>query len=563
MQVKDEENKEGFSPLNLREAIRYEEETDKMNDSIQMRIPILYTPIVYQTDIGSEESNTLSVEQVSSNCLEPFLAKDIPSDEITSAGSTSLPSEGAAFVARIAGPAGSGTPPTPPASAMQPNVVEEKKKRANGADLANMLVATVCIHIYDDSIYLFKNGWYQRQTENDLNRLIRHVCQVDIQQIGTKRIFDDTKALLLADSKLLAEPYRGSELVCVRNGLYEIATGKLYPHDPRYFFTSCVNAYLPQDTNTSPSTPVFDSFLDYATGGNLQLIERVYQMLGYILANDIKGKAFFLIQGVSGSGKSVLLSVLKSMYDSELVSAIAPGKLGERFTGSGLIGKVVNIAGDIPDRPLPQEAAALIKALTGRDTVTVEEKYKALSHLDPMVRFVFATNFPFRLSSDDAALKERLVVIPFIRKVPRDMQNPDLEKLLLAERAGIFLKAMAAYRRLKQNHYRFAGQEIAVDQANIYVGRLAQADATVQEFLHTACILDHDSFTSTRVLYEAYQQFCLEQEIVGIDNPATFSRMLHSLYGEKVVLKKHRDGDCTVNGYEGLRLIGMSEGDTV
>lgn len=266
MQVKDEENKEGFSPLNLREAIRYEEETDKMNDSIQMRIPILYTPIVYQTDIGSEESNTLSVEQVSSNCLEPFLAKDIPSDEITSAGSTSLPSAGAAFVARIAGPAGSGTPPTPPASAMQPNVVEEKKKRANGAELANMLVATVCIHIYDDSIYLFKNGWYQRQTDANLNRLIRDVCQFDIQQIGTRRIFDDTKALLLADSKLLAEPYRGSELVCVRNGLYEIATGKLYPHDPRYFFTSCVNVHLPQDTNTSPSTPVFDSFFGLRYG---------------------------------------------------------------------------------------------------------------------------------------------------------------------------------------------------------------------------------------------------------------------------------------------------------
>ena len=505
-----------------------------------------------------------TIEQISSSCLAPFLSKDLPFDETTNEVPANERLAAPALVARIACPAGSGTPPTPPTSTMQPTVVEEKRKRANGADLANTLVATVYIHIYDDSIYLFKNGWYQRQTENDLNRLIRHVCQVDIQQIGTRRIFDDTKALLLADSKLLAEPYRGSELVCVLNGLYEIATGKLYPHDPRYFFTSCVNVQLPQPiTNMSPSTPAFDSFLDYAMGGNPQLIERVYQMFGYILANDIKGKVFFLIQGISGSGKSVLLSVLEAMYDRELVSTIVPGKLGERFTGSGLIGKVVNIAGDIPDRPLPQEAAALIKALTGRDTVTVEEKYKALSHLDPMVRFVFATNFPFRLSSDDAALRERLVVIPFIREVPRDMQNPDLDKLLWAERAGVFLKAMAAYRRLKQDHYRFAGQEIAVDQANIYVGRLAQADATVQEFLHTACILDHGSFTSTRVLYETYQQFCLEQGILGIDNPATFSRMLHSLCGEKAVLKKRRRGDCTVNGYEGLRLIGMPEGDTV
>ena len=231
---------------------------------IPPRIPILYEAIEFEVDTDSfhlEESNTLSVEQVSSNCLEPFLSKDPPSDEATNEVPADERLAAPALVARLACPAGSVTPPTPPASTMQPTVVEEKRKRANGADLANTLVATVCIHIYDDSIYLFKNGWYHRQTENDLNRLIRDVCQLDIQQIGTRRIFDDTKALLLADSKLLAEPYRGSELVCVCNGLYEIATGKLYPHDPRYFFTSCVNVHLPQPiTNASLSTPVFDSF---------------------------------------------------------------------------------------------------------------------------------------------------------------------------------------------------------------------------------------------------------------------------------------------------------------
>lgn len=259
-----------------------------------------------------------------------------------------------------------------------------KQPRINGADLANKLATILNMRIYNDTIYLYSNGWYQRLSDTELNRTIRSACPIDIQMIGTRKIFEDAKTLLLADSRLLADPYRGTEVVCVCNGLYEIAAGTLLPHTPDLFLISCVDVWLSPE-KALPTTPCWDHFLDFAMGGDPDLIERVHQMFGYILSNDVKGKAFFVVQGVSGSGKSVLLSVLKSMYHPHLVSVIPPNKLGERFTGSGLIGKVINIAGDIPDRPLPQEAAALIKALTGRDSVTVEEKYKAISHLDPMV----------------------------------------------------------------------------------------------------------------------------------------------------------------------------------
>lgn len=452
----------------------------------------------------------------------------------------------------------------PTSSAQQETVPlsspKNKQPRINGAYLATKLAAILNLHIYNDTIYLYSNGWYQRLSDTELNRTIRSACPMDIQMIGTRKIFEDAKTLLLADSSLLAEPYRGTEVVCVCNGLYEIATGALLPHTPDFFLTSYVNVWLTQE-NASPATPRWDNFLHFTMGGDPDLIERVHQMFGYIFSNDVKGKAFFVVQGVSGSGKSVLLSVLKSMYHPDLISVFPPTKLGERFTGSGLIGKVVNIAGDIPDRPLPQEAAALIKALTGRDSVTVEEKYKAISHLDPMVRFLFATNFPFRLSSDDAALEDRLVIIPFVRAVAKECQNPELESQLLTEKEGIFLKAIHAYNRLKHNHYQFAGQELAMRLSNIFVGSLTKADSSVQAFSEVACCLDADAFSSTRDLFLSYQQFCVAQGIFGIENSASFSRMLHCLYGSQITQKKIRCGDHTVNGYKGIRLINSAEND--
>ena len=145
-------------------------------------------------------------------------------------------------------------------------------------------------------------------------------------------------------------------------------------------------------------------------------------MLGYIFACDTDGKVFFLLQGVSNSGKSVLLELLRSMFNPEAVSTLDLYRLGDRFSGAALIEKKLNICGDLPNRTLSAQAVATLKQITGRDLMTVEEKYKPLATMAPAINLVFASNFPIRMAEEDTALLSRMVVIPFRFSIPTEQQ---------------------------------------------------------------------------------------------------------------------------------------------
>lgn len=166
---------------------------------------------------------------------------------------------------------------------------------------------------------------------------------------------------------------------------------------------------------------------------------RIWQnWLGYIFACDTDGKVFFLLQGVSNSGKSVLLELLRSMFNPEAVSTLDLYRLGDRFSGAALIEKKLNICGDLPNRTLSAQAVATLKQITGRDLMTVEEKYKPLATMAPAINLVFASNFPIRMAEEDTALLSRMVVIPFRFSIPTEQQDHLLTQKILADRTASF-----------------------------------------------------------------------------------------------------------------------------
>lgn len=87
--------------------------------------------------------------------------------------------------------------------------------------------------------------------------------------------------------------------------------------------------------------------------------------------------------------------------------------------------------------------------------MTVEEKYKPLATMAPAINLVFASNFPIRMAEEDTALLSRMVVIPFRFSIPTEQQDHLLTQKILAERDGIFLRAIHAYHRLLADKYIF------------------------------------------------------------------------------------------------------------
>ena len=295
--------------------------------------------------------------------------------------------------------------------------------------------------------------------------------------------------------------------------------------------------------------------IGFITGNDYALQMRIWQMLGYIFACDTDGKVFFLLQGVSNSGKSVLLELLRSMFNPEAVSTLDLYRLGDRFSGAALIEKKLNICGDLPNRTLSAQAVATLKQITGRDLMTVEEKYKPLATMAPAINLVFASNFPIRMAEEDTALLSRMVVIPFRFSIPTEQQDHLLTQKILAERDGIFLRAIHAYHRLLADKYIFAGQAL-VDQllSQSYASPMSE-NQNIAAFLNDCCILTGDnSFTSTQDLHEACTAYCVGHDLPIITDRTRFSRILRSQLANKVKPKKIRIGDKTHNGYIGIKL---------
>ena len=526
-------------------------------------IPILFDAINFENhEAVPTDSPTASPEDVMNNVLSAFCSNssDITISQQEYTNNTDSPEKAMSAPAlppvscAPAQQAAVSIPenqPAPTETAVCPPVIE-RPKAANAATIANHIAATRKIRIYQEHIYWYANGWYHLLQTGELRRLMRALCTADIEKHSSNRVFEDIEVFLLSNSKLLAEPPGNHSLLCIQNGIYDMTTNTISPHTPAYFFTHCLNVSLP---TLCHGTPHFDNFIGFITGNDYALQMRIWQMLGYIFACDTDGKVFFLLQGVSNSGKSVLLELLRSMFNPEAVSTLDLYRLGDRFSGAALIEKKLNICGDLPNRTLSAQAVATLKQITGRDLMTVEEKYKPLATMAPAINLVFASNFPIRMAEEDTALLSRMVVIPFRFSIPTEQQDHLLTQKILAERDGIFLRAIHAYHRLLADKYIFAGQAL-VDQllSQSYASPVAE-NQNIAAFLNDCCILTGDnSFTSTQDLHEACTAYCVKHDLPIITDRTRFSRILRSQLANKVEPKKIRIGDKTYNGYIGIKL---------
>ena len=128
-------------------------------------------------------------------------------------------------------------PQNQPAStetAVSPPVIE-RPKAANAATIAKRIALTGKIRIYQEHIYWYENGWYHLLQTGELRRLMRTLCADDIEKHSSKRVFEDIEVFLLSNSELLAEPPGNHSLLCIQNGIYDMASNTISPHTSAYF----------------------------------------------------------------------------------------------------------------------------------------------------------------------------------------------------------------------------------------------------------------------------------------------------------------------------------------
>mgnify|MGYP002560967962 FL=1 len=364
---------------------------------------------------------------------------------------------------------------------------------------------------YKGSFYIFKDNHYEYISDETLKTIIRQTFIKLAETNGNSNYVDGIFGELKYDSNIVVNENRICRTaVAFRNCFFDLVCRMPVQPSPDYITMYSINAnFLPDvfyyDYIRNISTPVFDEFLSRVSGGDTQLINRIWEMIGYVITPDNFGRSFFVVQGVPASGKSTIERLLMRLFSPGSVFKVNGEELGSKFVFQGLEGKAIIIVSDMPDKDISQAGVSAIKKITGRDGINSDVKFRERTQFETNAKIICFTNYPFSSESYDEALYDRAVSIPFRYGIPKSEQDFTLDDRLALEIDAIATKALYYYILLYENNYQFSGRFTINEcvQSGAFTDNSFRT--SVYHFVSENYVSDPDGIESTS---EAHRMFC-------------------------------------------------------
>lgn len=251
-----------------------------------------------------------------------------------------------------------------------------------------------------------------------------------------------------------------SDIICAKNGVYNIATGELYKHSPEFLSSVQINANISRDfqkTKDRYEGGVFDKFMWDFTGGNDEVKEMLLRFFGLAISN-IPGyktkKALFLVSEKGNTGKSLIKNVICDLVGEEHIANIDLRSLEGRW-GAGMCYKK-RIVGSSDQSVMSIAELPVFKQMTGGDLMYAERKYEnGFSYKYEGVIFCCANRLPSFGGDKGEHVYDRFLIYEPKRSVPYEEQDSALYDKIMAERDYIAVLCIEALQRLIADRYRF------------------------------------------------------------------------------------------------------------
>jgi putative DNA primase/helicase len=324
------------------------------------------------------------------------------------------------------------------------------------------------------------------------------------------------------------------------NGLYNLLTDELLPHDPKILSTIRLGGRY----DPSAECPVFLRFLSESLPeSELPLVQEI---LGYMLIPVNKAQKSFVLVGKPSSGKSTLLYAIQDLLlRKDNVSNLPWQKMDEKFATAELFGRLANIFADLPTENIKDTGT--FKAITGEDYISGQHKFKEYFSFKPFCRLIFScNNVPKNYADRSDGFYRRLILIRFDHSVSEDKKDESLREKMAAETDGILAWAMVGLKRLMANKFRFSETDRTRSELSSYKVENSSALA----FLEECCELAADAEILRTELYGAYNEYCKDNGKKTMSQ-TTFNRDLEGVSG----IYRSLDKVTRRNIWRGIKLV--------
>lgn len=379
-------------------------------------------------------------------------------------------------------------------------------------ELENDILDKLTIICHNGGLYYYNGRSYDTiQNHMDLLSLFRSKVSHDVYGTKNLKFINDLYTFMRTNGTLIPVNYeerlaKSHNLVVLKDTVLDVKKLKHKKFKPKNL------VFFELDASWTEEMPhTFMKFLKESCGDDEQIIRRVVEVLGCIFSGNNDCKAFFVIGTAPNSGKSTLIEFVKKVIRKEFTSSIEPQKLNGRFTLGNNRGVILNTSMDIPKGKLNSEVISILKSITGKDDITIEQKYLPAESYLSCTRFLFGTNFPIKVSEidDDDAFWNRMYIIPFEHSISEDKKDPYLLDKLVEEKDAIVSMCLRAFSKVINNNYRFSDCDAADDMKR----KWRKGD----EFFYSFNLFwnnfvdvtgDKDDYVYSKDLHEKYEDYC-------------------------------------------------------
>lgn len=358
------------------------------------------------------------------------------------------------------------------------------------------------------------------------DEIFKHIA-TSVKGNSLARRFNDYIALTKTVAKMCAGALVEEMEIGVNfaNGFLDTA-GVLHEHSPKFgkTFTLPFN-YIPARAMEANR---WFQYLESAWGDEPDYQDRV-DALQEAFAATLFGVATnyqraILLYGKAGSGKTQALEVLRSLMPPRAISSVPPAKWGERFQLSSLIGRTLNICGELPEATVIN--GETFKQVVEGSTQNTEFKSKDAFDFKPIAAHWFASNHLPRSKDFTKGFTRRWLILEFSQVVPLEDRVTNFHETLIAEeREAIAAWAVGGLARIQRRG--------DYTEPASHVSRINQVSRANNSVLGWLELNDHvrptDNFIDTTDAGVAFDEYCFYMKQVTRSFPARFDTFIEMI----------------------------------
>lgn len=298
---------------------------------------------------------------------------------------------------------------------------------------------------------------------------------------------------------------RNKAVIGAKNGIIDLKTGELLPHDREAYLTKqCPVIYNPD----APEPALWLQFLSDIFGGDPYMLDYIQKCVGYSLTGSTSEQCAFFLFGTGRNGKSTFLEIVRGIlgdYATNIQpqtimvnpkSGNAPSSDIARLKGARLVTSVEPNEGMRLDE-------GLLKQLTGDDVVTARKMFSEEFEFKPEFKLWMATNHKPLIRGTDTGIWRRIHLIPFEVQIPPDKVDKKLKYKLVKESEGILKWAV-------QGCIRWQNEGLPMPQKVLDAVREYQHEMDVISAFLDACCMTGEGETKASKLYAVYAKWAEE-----------------------------------------------------